>query len=76
LVGSGDTIQILNVKVVEESIRGLCCLVRERRYWVAADLLLTGSTVAHFGDQGTMVLSAEAAEARGLLTKRRRPLRR
>jgi hypothetical protein len=61
------TIEFQDVKVVAESDRGLCCRITGRNHWIASHRLLEGSSVAHFGDRGTVVVTSEFAEREGLL---------
>ena len=72
----GATVEFQGVEIVRESTRAVCCRIREREYWIAPDRLLKGSTVAHFGDRGLMILARQFAEDRGLLLIQHRPLRR
>jgi hypothetical protein len=63
----GATVQFLGVEVVRESDLALCCRITGRDYWIARDHLLDGSSVAHFGDRGVVVLARQFAEDRGAL---------
>jgi hypothetical protein len=56
-----------DAEVVRESGLALCCRIMGRDHWIAPDRLLDGSTVAHFGDHGIIVLARQFAEDRGLL---------
>ena len=71
---SGGTVRFQGVEVVRESDLALCCCIKGRDYWIAPDRVLAGSSVAHFGDRGTMVLATQFAEDQGLLLGRSRPL--
>ena len=71
---SGATIRFEGVEVVRESELLLCCCIKGRDYWIAPDRLLAGSSIAHFGDRGIMVLATRFAEGQGLLLGRSRPL--
>jgi hypothetical protein len=73
-MGIGATVEFQGVKVVAESDLALCCRITGRDHWIAAHRLLEGSSVAHFGDRGTMILARQFAEDRGLLLGRPRPL--
>ena len=61
------TVQFRDVKVVAESERALCCRITGRDHWIPPHRLLEGSSVAHFGDRGTVVVASEYAEGQGLL---------
>jgi hypothetical protein len=63
----GATVELQNVKVVAESVLGLCCRITGRDHWIARHRLLTGSTVVHFGDRGILVVARQFAEERSLL---------
>ena len=63
----GATVVLQNVKVVAESVMGLCCRITGRDHWIASHRLLAGSTVAHFGDRGIIVVARQFAEERALL---------
>ena len=65
-MGIGATVELQNVKVVAESVLGLCCRITGRDHWIAPHRLLAGSTVAHFGDRGRLVVARQFAEERGL----------
>ena len=67
LTGIATTVEFQGVKVVAESERALCCRIAGRDHWIASDRLLEGSSVAHFGDRGTVVVTSEFAEDEGLL---------
>ena len=70
----GLTVEFLDVEVVSESDLVLCCRVAGRDYWIAHDRLITGSSIAHFGDRGTIVVARQFAEDQGLLLDRPFPL--
>jgi len=70
-----DTVAFDSVQVIRESTSALCCLIMEREYWFAPECLLAGSTVAHFGDRGVIILARRVAEDRGLTSYQHRPLR-
>jgi hypothetical protein len=74
-MGNGATVQFLGVEVVRESDLALCCRITGRDYWIAPDRLLEGSSIAHFGDRGVVVLARQFAQDRGLLLSQSRPLR-
>ena len=74
-MGIGATVEFQGVEVVSESTLALCCHIGGRDYWIAQEHLLEGSSVAHFADRGSMVVTREFAEERGLLRDRSRPLR-
>ena len=73
-LGIGATVELQNVKVVAESVLGLCCRITGRDHWIAPRHLLVGSSVAHFGDRGSIILARQFAEDRGLLSGRFPPL--
>ena len=66
-MGIGATVELQNVKVVAESVLGLCCRITGRDHWIAPHRLLTGSTVARFGDRGIIIVARQFAEERALL---------
>ena len=66
-MGIGATVELQNVQVVAESVLGLCCRITGRDHWIAPHRLLAGSTVAHFGDRGIIVVARQFAEERALL---------
>jgi hypothetical protein len=68
------TIELHGVTVVAESEFALCCQITGRDHWIPAHRLLKGSSVAHFGDRGSIVLARQFAEECGLLLERFRPL--
>ena len=70
----GTTVHFRDVSVVAESELALCCRITGRNYWLDHAHLLEGSTVAHFGDHGIIVLTSQFAEERGLLLGRGAPL--
>ncbi len=74
-MGLGATVEFQDVEVVAESDLALCCRVTERNYWIAPGRLLEGSSVAHFGDRGIMIVASEFAEDQGLVLGRSRPPR-
>ena len=61
------TVEFDGVKVVAESTLGLCCRIAGRDHWIPPRDLQEGSSVAHFGDRGTVVVSRQFADDRGLL---------
>ena len=73
-MGTGATIEVGGVTVVAESELGLCCRITGRDHWIAPQSLLKGSSVAHFGDRGSIVVARQFAEDRGFLVERFRPL--
>ena len=66
-MGIRPTIELQNVKIVAESVLGLCCRITGRDHWIAPHRLLAGSTVAHFGDRGTVVVAREFADEKALV---------
>ena len=66
-MGIGATVELRNVKVVAESVLGLCCRIAGRDHWIAPHRLLAGSTVAHFGDRGLIVVAREFADETALV---------
>jgi len=73
-MSAGVTIELQGVTVVAESELALCCEILGRDHWIPARRLLNGSSVAHFGDRGSIVLARQFAEECGLLVKQFRPL--
>lgn len=66
----GPTVEFQGVAVVRESDLALCCRIMGRDYWIAPNYLVEGSSVAHFGDRGVIVVTRRCAEAHGLLPRR------
>jgi hypothetical protein len=66
-MGLGATVAFHDVHVVAESQLALCCHIGGRDYWIAPHRLLEGSSVAHFGDRGMVVVARQFAEDDGLL---------
>ena len=66
-MGIGATVELQNVKVVAESVLGLCCRITGRDHWIPPHRLLAGSTVAHFGDHGIVVVAREFAVEKALV---------
>ena len=60
------TVEFQGVKVIAESERALCCRIMWRDHWIPPHNLLEGSTVAHFGDRGVLVVSRQFAEDEGM----------
>jgi hypothetical protein len=73
-MGGGETIHFQGVTVVAESELALCCQIIGRDYWIAPSRVLAGSSVAHFGDRGVLVLARDIATEHGMVPDRRRPL--
>ena len=69
-MGIGRTVAFKGVTVVAESERGLCCRITGRDHWIAAHHLLQGSSIAHFGDRGILIVARQFAEDGGLLMDR------
>jgi len=67
LKGLAVTVEFQEVKVVAESERALCCRITGRDHWIPPGQLLKGTSVAHFGDRGTVVVTSEFAATQGLL---------
>ena len=68
------TVEFEGVKVVAESALALCCRITGRDHWIPPRYLQEGSSVAHFGDRGIVIVSRQFAEDRGLLLRPFRPL--
>jgi hypothetical protein len=73
-MGIGATVVFEGVEVTVESDLALCCRITGRDFWITSDHLLSGSSVGHFGDRGTLVLDRQFADELGLLSGR--PLQR
>ena len=69
-MSAGVTIELHGVTMVAESELALCCQITGRDHWIPARRLLEGSSVAHFGDRGSIVLARQFAEACSLLLER------
>jgi hypothetical protein len=61
------TVEFQGVKIVAESERALCCRIAGRDHWIPPGRFLEGTSVAHFGDRGTVVVTSEFADTQGLL---------
>lgn len=61
------TVEFQEVKVIAESELALCCRITRRDHWIAPHHLLPGSSVAHFGDRGVIIVTRRFAEDGGLL---------
>ena len=66
-MGLGTTVEFKGVTIVAESELGVCCRITGRDHWIAAHHLLRGSSVAHFGDRGILIVTRQFAEDGGLL---------
>ena len=73
-MSTAATVTFDGVKVVAESALALCCRIMGRDHWIPAHHLREGSSVAHFGDRGILIVSRRFAEDRGLLLHPFRPL--
>ncbi len=73
-MGGEATVHFPGVTVVAESDLALCFQITGRDYWIAPRQVLAGSTVAHFGDRGALVLAREIAVEHEMVPDRRRPL--
>lgn len=60
-------VQFANVEVLDEDDCVLLCRLGKRRYWLGLDRLKAGTTVAHRGDRGVLVLDREFALERQLI---------
>lgn len=63
---SQHSVEFAGVKVVEEDDLVLLCVIGGRRHWIGVDRLRPGSTVAHPGDHGVLVLDRRFAEELGI----------
>jgi hypothetical protein len=72
-MGVGATIEFQGVEVVRESDLALCCRITGRDYWITPDRLIEGSSVAHFGDRGIIIVARQFAEDQGMLPGRSHP---
>jgi hypothetical protein len=70
-----STVRFESVEIIGESDLGLCCRIAGRDHWIVSDRLLDGSSIAHFGDRGVLVIARQLAEECGLLLGRSHPLR-
>jgi hypothetical protein len=66
LNGIAATVAFHGVKVIAESERALCCRISGRDHWIPPGRFLKGTSVEHFGDRGTVVVTSEFAEIQGL----------
>ena len=74
LKGVAATVEFQGVKVVAESERALCCRIAGRDHWIPPGRFLEGTSVAHFGDRGAVVVTSEFAGIQGLLLNQFPPL--
>lgn len=65
------TVRFQDVHVVAASDLAVCCRIDGRNYWFKPARLLEGSTVAHFGDRGVIVVARKLAEEQGLVSNHR-----
>src|SRR5206468_1664073 len=66
-VSIAATVEFRGVKIVSESALALCCRIMGRDHWIPPHRLLEGSSVARFGDRGTIIVARQFAEDNGLL---------
>jgi len=69
-MGIGETIEVRGVKIVMDSDLAVCYRIAGRDHWIGRERVLSGTTVVNFGDRGTLVLTRQFAEDRGLLLAR------
>jgi len=62
-----DTIEIRGVTVMRQTDVALLCQMGNQHRWIAPTQLQPGSTVAHSGDVGTIVLKRPFAVEQGLV---------
>ena len=74
LKGITASVEFHEVKVVAASERALCCRIAGRDHWISPERFLEGTSVAQFGDRGTVVVTSEFAGIQGLLLNRFPPL--
>ena len=68
------TVEFEGVEIVAESALGLCCRIAGRDHWIPSHQLQKGSSVAHFGDRGTVIVSRQFADDRHLPLRSFSPL--
>ncbi len=73
-MSSAATVEFQGVKVVAESELAFCCRITGRDHWISPQRLLEGSSVAHFGDRGIVIVARQFAEDRGPLLGQFPPL--
>ena len=56
-----DTIEMRGVTVERQTDDGLLCRIGNQHRWIAPTMFQPGSTVAHAGDVGTIVLKRRFA---------------
>ena len=66
MMDGSDRVTFDNVEVASDGII-LSCLVGKKVVWVPPRRMLPGTTVAHRGDRGRLVLSREVALNLGLI---------
>jgi hypothetical protein len=65
---AGDAMVTLGgVTVLRESHTSLLCQIDERQHWIPLDKLRDGTTIAHAGDTGTLVVPRTFAVEWGLV---------
>jgi hypothetical protein len=62
-----ELVEFVGVEVLDEDDLVLLCRVGRRRHWFGVDRLQPGTTVAHRGDRGLLVLDRQFARERGLI---------
>ena len=65
---SQHSVEFAGVEVVEEDDLLLLCVIAGRRHWISVDRLRPGSTVAHSGDHGVLVLDRQFVAERGFVS--------
>ena len=69
-------VEFAGVEVLDEDDLVLLCRVGRGRHWFAVDRLQVGTTIAHRGDRGLLVLDRQFALERGLGNPRRAAMNR
>jgi hypothetical protein len=60
-------VEFANVEVLDEDDCVLLCRVRGRQHWLGVGRLRAGTTIAHRGDRGILVLERQFALERNLI---------
>ena len=71
-----EFVEFAGVEVLDEDDLVLLCRVGRRRHWFALDRLRVGTTIAHRGDRGLLVLDRQFALERGLVNPGRAAMNR
>ena len=66
-----ECVEFVGVQVLDEENLVLLCLIEGKRHWIGVGRAQLGSTVAHRGDRGRLVLEQQFAHGLGFKSLRR-----